>query len=245
MTTRKSWINFGRNLAKTPSLDGGGGRKIFRNLPFYLPKIDNTLKLDLVGYKGQGNKMTQLKRYYLDSEELSRCKQGLDYIIGKNQYGSYSMVMRNEPKNFTKQDYCMQNLVFTYLPKKESLFLNVTWRTAEYCKVFVGDLIFLRDEILPHFPEVRGVECYFINLTLHSQYYPIILSQLKSVKRDIEAIKKSDYDFYKNLMRWCRYYIEEDTNYSQAKVVKDILEERLKPRNLKALKGAINEWKNL
>lgn len=231
-TLIKEWSKFVLDVGHKPELIIAGVQRIHRDVGWTLdPKVffDGSLTLAKTGYTR--NKLSALQRNYYNPESIARAKADLAWRIEHKKYGSGAFDFRGMPKKNTKQDYCIQSAVISYYPQRKGTTIHVFWRTAELIKRFRGDLIFIRDFILPHFAEELKeappfqIDFRFANATFHPMFF-VLLVQWSDWRSHLKQIKKDNPKLFRSICYWCwRYCLDTSASidsYSSARQVRVI-----------------------
>lgn len=212
---RDVWIDHCLAICKKPADLYCGSRKIIRNIQLTFP-FECDLEMSDAGYTP--SKMKQLERNYLHQESIDAAIMLWDRYRSKPKYRSVSFTCYN---HFVKDHHgprgsvmgpCLQSVVITMLNKREA-DINVLYRTTEFFKKFPADLIFLKERLIPGFNfdgmTVRGVNCFFSNLTAHPAYFVTVLPHLADPIAELEILRKKDPYFWQWCVKWTsRYLIE-------------------------------------
>lgn len=132
-----------------------------------------------------------------------------------------------QKKKFTKHQHCIQSIAIRHLPKGE-LQYTVFYRACEVIKIFTGDMVFMRDVIMPIFGE-GSVTFMFSNATLNSMYIPLLMIlDKKTWMKNLDKIKSVDPSYHKCILGWCkRYFADEAINYKSAERVQNHIKKHL------------------
>lgn len=231
MTLVKAWSDFVLKVGHQPELIVAGVQRIHRDIGWTLdPEVffDGSLTLKSTGYTIA--KLKALQRNYYNPDSIARAKADLAWRIENKKYGSGGFDFRGTPKKGTKQDYCIQSCVISYYPQKKATTIHVFWRTAELIKRFRGDLIFLRDFILPHFEKElklappMQIDFRFANATFHPMFTILLVETDKFWQADFNRIKRENPKLFRAMMYWSWRYICDTSksidSYSSARQVR-------------------------
>lgn len=190
-------------------------------------ELDDSLKLTNVGFKPKGSKITMLKKYYYNEQSINKARLALDEIRKKKDYGSVAFSTIGEEKKFTHHQHCIQSIAIRHYPSGE-LEYTVFYRAAEVIKIFTGDMVFLRDVIMPIFGE-GPVAFVFANATLNAMYCPIMfLYEQDDWIFLLQDLYKKDKAFFKRFKKWSEmYFSDEPINYSSAEVIRTLIHNNL------------------
>lgn len=248
-TLIESWSDFVLEVGHRPELIVAGVQRIHRDVGWSLsPEVffDGSMTLKSTGYTK--NKLGALQRNYYNPESIARAKADLAWRIEHKKYGSGAFTFRGQPKKGTKQDFCIQSCVISYYPQKKGTTIHVFWRTAELIKRFRGDLIFLRDFIMPHFEEefsqapVFQVDFRFANATFHPMY-TVLLVQYSDWEPHFNRIREENPKLFRSMMYWAWRYLCDTSksidSYSSAKQVRVIAERVTDAKRLKEFKAYV------
>lgn len=241
-TLIKAWADFVWEVGHTPELIVAGVQRIHRDVGLTLkPEVlfDGSLTLEKAGYTQ--NKLSALQRNYFNEASVERARSDLAWRIEHKKYGSGAFDFRGTPKKNTKQDYCFQSCVISYYPQKKATTIHVFWRTAELIKRWRGDLLFLRDFILPHFeaelaaaPPMQ-IDFRFANVTFHPMY-TVLLVQYSEWRKHFERLRVENYHCFRSCMYWAWRYLCDTSqsidSYSSARQVRVIANRVTDPAKL-------------
>lgn len=246
MTLLKAWADFVLDVGHRDELIVAGVQRIHRNVTWSPPPkefFDGTLTLKSTGYTQ--NKLSALQRNYYNPDSIGRAKFDLAWRIEHRKYGSGGFDFRGTPKKNTKQDYCIQSCVISYYPQKKGTTIQAFWRTAELVKRFRGDLIFLRDFILPHFKDefkeapVFAIDFVFANATFHPMF-TILLVEYCDWFWHFCQIRSQNPALFRSMMYWAWRYLCDTSSsvdsYSSARQVRVIAQKVTKAKTLAEFK---------
>lgn len=172
-------------------------RKLFRNLAMivpghYLAADERSVTLKTTGYSAA--KVKQLNWHYLNQPTIDRCKHDVLDKLDGNKVGSGTFDFRGNVKKHVKADYCLVGSVVTVV--KGQLEFDIFYRSTEYTKRFLGDLLFFKEVILPQFDmaPIRQVQFHFTNLTWHPMFAMFLLSGLEDWREQLEDCRKPKND---------------------------------------------------
>lgn len=228
-----------------------GCRKIItgRSLMFHdLWDAEDPLVMEDAGYTSA--KMAHLKRLYLHEESLEAALKLWALRRSKTSYGSvgftcYNHLLKNDAEKKSKRASvmgpCIQSVVITQKKggKNAEYYVDAFYRTTEILKKFPADLVFIRDVLLKDFDfsgmEFGGLRCHFANITVHPQYFVVILPHLDDWRGSLENLKHRDRYFYDWVIKWtARYLCEEHyrgiAKFAQALRVKDGADKMIRGR---------------
>lgn len=228
------WINLCKRLAVEDPDYTHSIRKIVPDVYFHID-LDDSINLTNVGFKPQGSKLSMLKKYYYNQESIDKALAALNDMREKKKYGSVAFSTIGEEKKFTHHQHCLQSIAIRHYPDG-TLEYTVFYRAAEIIKIFTGDMVFLRDIILPIFGKGK-VNFFVSNATLNAMYCPILfIHDLDKTTRAIRHIYKKDIAFFRRFKKWCEmYFSDEVINYSSAEVIRTLIHERLGKRDRKEI----------
>lgn len=169
--------------------------KVVQGITFYASTLP-TWTLKDWGYGG--NKFAQLKRNYVNEEELSRVR-GVLAKRGLTKYTSVALSLRGKPKDSRSQGWCMLSLVVSRT--KDWTSVEVQYRTTEAILKFAADVWFLRYlcnelEIKPNRYTFR-----FANCALSGAYFPYLVDKL-DLPHFLKRISRLDKDFFLRTTRF-------------------------------------------
>lgn len=251
MTTLiREWVKFVMGVGHTPELIVAGVQRIHRDIGWSLdPKIffDESLTLKSTGYTK--NKLAALQRNYYNPESIARAKADLEWRIEHKKYGSGAFTFRGQTKKGTKQDFCIQSCVISYYPQKKATTIHVFWRTAELIKRFRGDLIFLRDFIMPHFDDAfklappMQVDFRFANATFHPMYTVLLIQSLPDWRNHFNDFADDNPKLFHSCAYWAWRYLCDTSksidSYSSARQVRLIANKTTDPERLEKFRQYI------
>lgn len=222
MTLRSDWANWCTSLACTPSGDyfWSGSRIILSNKVWEVPRLDESLKVGHVGYTDY--KISRLNTQYFVPDAVEVAMMLHDLNVKKRRYASssfhcYGHLLKIDPEKKSKHGSlmgpCIQSVVITCKPSKNRTEVDVFYRTTEVFKKFPGDLIWLRDCILPLIPgqaqyPVALWRFHFVNVTCHPMYISAMLPNLPNPVATMNLLRDRNTPFYQECGRWlCRYLV--------------------------------------
>jgi hypothetical protein len=251
-TLLKEYADFVMRVGHTPELIVAGVQRIHRNVTWSLkPEVffDGSMTLDHTGYTQ--NKLQMLQRNYYNPDSITRAKSDLAWRIAHKKYGSGAFDFRGIPKKGTKQDYCIQSCVISYYPQKKGTSIQIFWRTAELLKRFRGDIIFLRDFILPHFKDELAdappfaIDFVFANATFHPMFTILLIEQLDDWREQFNRIRDENPKLFRSMMYWAWRYICDTSasidSYSSARQIRMIAQKVTEPRRLEFFKRYVEK----
>jgi|WetSurMetagenome_2_1015567.scaffolds.fasta_scaffold384987_2 hypothetical protein len=249
-TLLEEYARFVLEVGHTPELIVAGVQRIHRDVGWSIrPDVffDGSMTLAHTGYTK--NKLGALERNYYNPVSIKRAKADLAWRIKNKKYGSGAFDFRGEPKKGTKQDYCLQSCVISFYPPKGYTTVQVFWRTAELLKRFRGDILFLRDFILPHFSEefaqapIHQVDFRFANATFHPMYTILLVSQVPDWMVHFNRIKQHNPRLFRSMMYWGWRYVCDTSasidSYSSARQVRVIANRVTPPDRMLRFRGYV------
>lgn len=228
------WSRFCLDLAEEAPIFTHSIRKIVPDIMFQTT-LDQSIKLTNTGFKESGSKLTMLKKYYYNAESIEKAKVALDKIRKKGDFGSVAFSTIGQEKKFTHHQHCIQSVAIRHHPDGE-LGYTVFYRAAEVIKIFTGDMVFVRDVLMPQFGS--GRVCFvFSNAVLNAMYTPIMFIHDKNRWIDhLHIIKRVDEAYHKRMKKWCQmYFSDEPINYSSAEVIRGHIHAHIKASERKAI----------
>lgn len=217
------WVNHCINLSYQPEELNSGSCKILRNVRLDF-SFENDIELTDAGYTR--NKIKQLERNYLHQPSIDAAVMLWEKYRNKPKYRSVSFTTYN---HFIKDHKgpigsvmgpCLQSVVITMLNRRE-VDIHVLYRTTEVFKKFPADLYFLRNRLLSQFNfdgfHVRGITCFFTNLTVHPAYYVTILPHLEDPLGELDSLQVQDPRFFKRVIKWLSCYVLPEQHHVIAK----------------------------
>jgi hypothetical protein len=238
MTALEDWSTFCLRLALDKPDYTYSIRKIIPDTLF-MTTLDKSIELTNVGFKRGGSKLTMLKKYYYNKESIEKAKLALDEIRKKKDYGSVAFSTIGQEKKFTHHQHCIQSISIRHFPKG-AIEYTVFYRAAEVIKIFTGDMVFLRDVVMPIFGK-GPVTFVFANATLNAMYCPIMFIYDKSSWLGmLRGLYKRDKAFFKRFKKWSEMYFSDDPiNYSSAEVIRELIHKHLDKKIRRAI---LNEF---
>lgn len=215
-------------------------RKIVPDDLFDMGMLDDSIKLTNVGFKEGGSKLTMLKKYYFNQQSIDKAKLALEKLQKSKKFGSVAFSTIGEEKKFTHHQHCIQSISIRH-HKDGELEYTVFYRAAEVIKIFTGDMVFMRDVIMPIFGPGK-VKFFFSNATLNAMYVPLLFQWL-----NIDQIEDWGYDlrrkdkaFYNRCVKWTDMYFSKlPINYSSAEVIRAHIHSRIKAGKRDCIKDVL------
>ncbi len=217
-------------------------RKIFRGVTWSVPwdKWDGlSLRPENMGYSAGPSKMNQLKRNYLDEEELIKARDSLIARSSKQQ-SCITARFGNQEKDSRSQGFCMQTITLNHIakpePGKPKFVVELYYRSTEVGQKFFADLMFLDEIVLPllleGLPEPDEIRFNFSTLYLSSMFLPIAM-QVLDVVEYMELIKEQDSKWFTRCVRVAvaKWLVEDCTyNYRTRAKMHDLFRNYVIPR---------------
>lgn len=235
------WSDFCLRLALENPLYTMSIRKIVPDVIFKT-SLDDSIELTNAGFKEGGSKLSMLKKYYYNEASIEKAKVALDRIKKKKEFGSVAFSTIGQEKKFTHHQHCIQSVSIRH-SKSGELEYSIFYRAAEVVKIFTGDMVFIRDVLMPIFG--KGKVCFFFsNATLNSMYVPLLfINAEREWLAGLRKIYKADKAFFKRIKSWTeRYFSDNEINYSSAEVIRNHLHKKI---SIKRRKRIINELKRI
>jgi len=230
----KDWSDFCLSIINDNPKYTHSIRKLVPNSSFETT-LDSSIKLTNVGFKAGGSKLTMLKKYYTNPESMEEAKHALKRLQAKGDIGSVAFSTIGDKKKFTHHQHCIQSIAIRHEPDGK-LSYTVFYRAAEIIKIFTGDMVFLRDIIMPQFG-MGKVMFFFSNANINAMYCPIMFIHCK--KDWIEALPvifKRDPPFFRRFKKWTEmYFSTTPINYSSAEVIRKLIHDNLGSSERKAI----------
>jgi len=238
--SKRDWSDFCLELALSDANNTHGIRKIIPDILFKTT-LDDSIKLTGVGFKPNGSKLTMLKKYYMNWDSIHKAFESLEIIKVKGKHGSVAFSTIGQEKKFTHHMHCIQSITITHYPGGE-LRYTVLYRQAELIKIFTGDMVFIRDVIMPIFGKGK-VTFFFSNAVLNAMYCPIMFIHHQDDWLNLlRELYKTDKSFYKRFYKWCEmYFSEEPINYSSAEVIREHIHSHLNKKTRKKILDAFKK----
>ena len=234
-------------------------RKIFRDISWEVPFEDFdgvSLQPENMGYSPGDSKIRQLKRNYLNVEELERARDSLaSRIKSGKQQSCITARFGNQKKDSRSQGFCMQTITLNHisnpLPGHPRLVVEIYYRSTEVGKKFLADLVFLKEVVFPilleGLPDPDVVRFRFSTLYLSSLFLPIIF-QVVPVLEALERIKSGDPKWFSRCVRttiahWmveeCRYNYQ--TRAKMHVLFRNYVYSRLSESEIKAINELVKK----
>jgi hypothetical protein len=131
------------------------------------------------------------------------------------RYGSASFhtynhfVKGGSNRNASEQAPCLQSIVITWLDKRHAA-IDVWYRSTEWFKKYVADIVFIRDVLLEPFDLSDmdiAVTFHFANVTIHPGYWAVVLPHIADPISEMERIRERDPKFHRLLVKHTAEYI--------------------------------------
>ena len=134
--------------------------------------------------------------------------------------------------------------IVAYYPQLKSTQITIYYRTVELIKRFRGDLVFLRDFILPHFDLSAAppteVRFKFANATFHPMFTILLIQWVTDWEEHFDKIREGNYSLFRSMMYWGWRYVVDPSksidSYSSARQVRVIAERVTDQRVLRKFK---------
>jgi len=241
------WIDFCWSCAREPVLTCAGTRNIIRNVQ-WRTQLPQDLQLTDVGYKPNGSKISQLKKYYKNEESTIKALEDWEVIREKGNYNSVGITTHaHQKKGFTKQGFCIQAYTITQINKQQEV--DIFYRTTEVVKKFAADLVFFRDEIIPIFElDNPVVNFHFANVTIHPMHMIQLAPLDKGFFENLDEMKTIDFRFYRSVIKWSHDSLEKmyTSKYLTQQRIGQSIKENSKPNQFKRIEKKVNErYENL
>lgn len=220
----KRWASFVEGLACQAPSAYVQIRKLFRDIEWEVPfdEWDGlSLKPENMGYAPGPSKMNQLKRNYLNVEELELARDSLIDRMSKSQ-SCITARFGNQKKDSRSQGFCMQTITLNYMEKPEpghpKFVVELYYRSTEVGQKFFADLMFLDEVVLPlllkGLPKPDVIKFKFSTLYLSSMFLPIIM-QVSDVVGLLKSIKEEDNKWFTRCVRVAvAKWMEEECGYN-------------------------------
>lgn len=208
----EKWGEFVVDLCTRPPEAYVQIRKIFRDVTWEVDWKDwdgLSLKPENMGYAANDSKIRQLKRNYLNADELERARSSLlSRIMDGKQQSSITARFGNQEKDGRSQGFCMQTITLSHIlkpePGKPQFVVELYYRSTEVGQKFFADLMFLEEVVFPlllrGLPEPDLIRFKFSTAYLSSMFMPIIL-QLAPVVDTLRQIKEGDSKWFTRCVR--------------------------------------------
>jgi hypothetical protein len=256
LNLKEQWVKHSIDLSHKPALFYSGARKILRPVRLKFTSLDDSLQLSDSGYTSA--KMRMLEKNYLHEESKDVAIQLWNKRRGQAKYGSVGFTCYNHfvkggsidakrSKRASVFGPCIQSVTLTWLDKN-TVGIDVPYRTTEFYKKFPADLVFLRDVLLSDFelPDNLILYCHFANVTIHPMYAVTVMPHIDDPVDMLEDLREEDPYFWKWIIRWtARYLCPEHAHgikkFSQALRVAADAENRLDEQAMKTLQKYCRE----
>ena len=180
-------------------------RKLFRDLTLKVPGSflapdEGSITYESTGYRPA--KIAQLRWHYLNQPTIDRCLSDVQDKLKGRKVGSGTWDFRGNVKKHVKADYCLVGGVATAW--KDSIEIDIFYRSTEFIKRFLGDLIFFKQDIIPQFTRlasVTSVKFHFSNLTWHPMMAMYLLSHMPDWEARLKQLKSEDHLAYLAIIR--------------------------------------------
>ena len=158
------------------------GKKVYQNIAIRFDPYGPPLKLEHVDY--QPVKLTHLKRLYGHEESLAaavelwdrRAEKGGYWSVGFHCFAHYVKPWDGVSGVASTHGPCLQAVTVTSCSAKEAI-ITLNYRTSEFYKKFVADLIYVQNELMPRFNlhnrKWVGLDVVFNNVTINYDYFVI------------------------------------------------------------------------
>lgn len=201
----ETWRDFGLLLMVSPPEARQSSRKLFRDLTLKVPGSflnpnEGSVTYESTGYKP--TKVTQLQWHYLNQPTIDRCLFDVKAKLQGRKVGSGTWDFRGNVKKHVKADYCLVGGVATCW--KDAIDLDIFYRSTEFIKRFLGDLIFFKQDIVPQFVRlapVNSIKFHFSNLTWHPMMAMYLLAHVPDWEDWMARLEKKDYLAYLAIIR--------------------------------------------
>ena len=211
---------------------------------------DWDLELEETGYTPV--KLTQLKTYYLPSENLIRAIDMLDRRMENNKYGSVLIPHQGRLKSgFTQNDWCLIGTTLTFYPKERGIKWVTHVRSTEAIKRARGDMVlfaYMLEELAP-LTEQAGIIDFtmkYDTLTFHPMMVPLMFPHIKW-RTWMDALREHDERLWQDIVKWLVYYFHNPEKtyerYSSAHQVHKICHSQMTKKRIKSIRNyARDHW---
>lgn len=184
-----------RQIIERPAFVFAGIRKIAQNLTWEMKELPR-VTFDQIGY-GK-NKLTQLRRNYINDDEFDRVRTILRRRKNKH-FTSVALSMRGAGKDARSMGWCMLSLVVTRGPRVETV--EVQYRSTEVILKFGGDLAFLPSIFEDLGLEPDLVRFHFANAFCSGVYFPTLCSEWEPIDF-LDYLRRTDEKFFATATRY-------------------------------------------
>lgn len=228
--TEQHWADFILDLACEKPSAYVQIRKVFRSKTLIIPFEDwdgITIKTEQMGYSAGDSKMKQLRRNYLNVEELEKARDTLISRM-KKQQSCITARFGNKEKDSRSQGFCMQNITLNYIEKPEpgasKFIVELYYRSTEVGQKFLADLMFLDEIVFPiilkGLPKPDGIVFKFSTLYLSSMFLPIVFQRTDPIYF-LKKVHKYDNKWFTRCVRMAVYkWMQENCGYNYRTRVK-------------------------
>lgn len=249
--TDNIWIRLNRAVAIEGKASGIYANRRYRSGFSITASTLPDFSLAQLGYTQA--KMKQLERQYFNMESIDAAKSILKHRV-KNDLTSVAFsftggVKRSVgPRGSKTMGHCIQTGVLTTTRKRCEL--DLFYRSTEVTKKFSGDLIFLRDRIVPYLGVTPQIyRFHFANCYWSPQFVPI-LARFTDIIAFYDEIKRRNPDYYRQaLMMLKREIFHHDSKMAFVAKMQQMIRgtedakrlEKYMIKNLPELKGNLTQ----
>lgn len=195
------WIKINRAVAIEGQASGIYANRRYRSGFDISAKVLPDFTLAQLGYTQA--KMKQLERQYFNAESIDAAKMLIKHRVG-NDLTSVAFTFTGGvkravgPRGAKTMGHCIQTAVLT--TARGRCELDVFYRSTEVTKKFSGDLVFLRDRIVPYLgvqPQIYRF--HFANCYWSPQFVPV-LARFVDIIQFYEDIRKKNPDYFRQAL---------------------------------------------
>lgn len=211
LVTTREWVNLIQYYADELHPISGTS-KVYYNQHFRLSPLDDSLSLDLMGYRDA--KIKQLHRNYYNPGSNEKAITDYYKKVSKGNLGSVGVSCHGKEKKGTEQGFCL--LGYTLVNKGENTSLSICYRTTELVKKFYADLCFFQSFFIPQFKEalakspIDEVNIYCSSLSMNFLYLPLAIPHMDNWRSFILGM---DTVTKKKAIYLLDYVINKDTSH--------------------------------
>ena len=223
------WKDYCEDLLMAPKPDAYVQiRKLFQNKFLTIPweVFDSGIALGYpqMGYTGDTGKERQLRRNYLNLEEIEKARtKFIDRLEAKGNKHKQSCItirMGNGSKGKDSQGFCIQCITLNHLviDKKDNLVIDIYYRTTEFTQKFLADLKFMHEVVFPLMLEGIDMKPVKVNFMFSTVYISLmflpLLYQLSNPVSLLKKLKIQDPKYFRWVIKAFAKLMDEETNYN-------------------------------
>jgi hypothetical protein len=220
MTMCQDWINWTLDMScSQKDMFWSGARKVLNNRQFKTDTLDDSIRLEKLGYSQF--KITRLQTQYFHQASFDAACYLHENNVRRKKYASASFHCYNHLLKSTYETRssagsvfgpCIQSVVLTLRPHERRTAVDIFYRTTEAFKKFPADLIWMHRNVLHKVPgqdqyPILGVTFHFVNVTIHPMYVATILPFLPDGIATLELMRNRDIHMWQQSGQWLSRYI--------------------------------------